>query len=166
MKTNWHKIKEQRTITLAMLAAFILIFIIFGKYIQKEYEIQIKHIEAATDESFASFFWLPLQISLVLIGLSCIIYYDQKQKIIKIELNERCYRTLAQHTGKVVLEWDYNEKMMRFPNYEETTGQKQVFSGIKTAEEAMKIPRSKLRGIFVGKEIYYTGEVYIPCNTC
>ena len=67
---------------------------------------------------------LSAQIALIIIAMLLVIYYQQSRMNAITELNERCFRILAEHTGKIVLEWNYREKSMYYSRSEKSAGQR------------------------------------------
>jgi diguanylate cyclase (GGDEF)-like protein len=59
---------------------------------------------------------------LIFLIVAIFVFLDQIKARRLAELNERCFHILAQHTGKIVFEWDYINKIMHYTNLEQTIG--------------------------------------------
>jgi len=68
-------------------------------------------------------------------GLIGLIFFRRQVEI--AQLDEKCFRILAEHTGKVVMEWDYSKRIMRYPNFEKVIGRKPLTDRLLTADEAI-----------------------------
>ena len=79
-------------------------------------------IDADTNKFVASSLMLSAQIALIILVISSLVYYQQNRMRVITELNERCFHILAEHTGKVILEWNYREKLMHYSNFEKVVG--------------------------------------------
>jgi len=94
-------------------------------------------IDADTNGFLRRAFILAAQILFIFLVLASFAYREQ-QKARKIaQLDEKCFRILAEHTGKVVLEWDYSKKIMFYPNFEKAIGRKPLIDSLRTADEAI-----------------------------
>lgn len=80
-------------------------------------------VEQETNAHIANAFALSLQIIVILLIFTLYIYFTQKQAKNIALMNEKSFKILAEHTNKVVFEWDFvNSKMSALSNFQNLFG--------------------------------------------
>jgi diguanylate cyclase (GGDEF)-like protein len=75
---------------------------------------------------------------MIFLFVAILVFIDQVKARRLTELNERCFHILAQHTGKVVFEWDYINKTMQYTNLEQTVGRERIKTNLNSADDVIK----------------------------
>lgn len=83
-------------------------------------------INSNTNKFLAKELVFSALLLIIFLVVAIFIIIDQVKARRLTELNERCFHILAQHTGKIVFEWDYINKIMLFTNLEQTIGREQI----------------------------------------
>jgi diguanylate cyclase (GGDEF)-like protein len=94
-------------------------------------------IDADTDRFLRSAIILAAQILLIFLVVALFVFREQKKAREKAQLDEQCFRILAEHTGNAVIEWDYSEKIMYSSNFEKAIGQKPLKDILRSADDAI-----------------------------
>jgi len=66
------------------------------------------------------------QILIIFLAVAIFVFHEQIKARRLAELNERYLHILAQHTGKIVFEWDYINKIIQYTNLEQAIGRKRM----------------------------------------
>jgi diguanylate cyclase (GGDEF)-like protein len=96
-------------------------------------------IDADMNRFLRSALTLAAQILLIFLAVAFFLFCLQKKAREKAQLDEQCFRIFAEHTGKIVMEWDYGKKIMSFPNHEKIVGYHELLNngGLRTSDEAI-----------------------------
>jgi diguanylate cyclase (GGDEF)-like protein len=94
-------------------------------------------IDADTNRFLRRAFTLAAQILLIFLAVAYFVYREQKKAQEKTQLDEQCFRILAEHTGKAVVEWDYSAKIMYSSNFEKAIGRKPLKDILRSADDAI-----------------------------
>ena len=96
-------------------------------------------IDADTNRFLRNVIILAAQIFLIFLAVAFFVFREQKKAREKAQLDEQCFRILAEHTRKIVMEWDYGKRIMSFPNHEKIVGHHQLINngGLRTSDEAI-----------------------------
>lgn len=92
-------------------------------------------VDADTNKFVVSSLILSAQIALIIFVISSFVFYQQNRMRITTELNERCFHILAEHTGKIILEWNYREKLIYYSNIEKVVGRQLPQNKLKTPDD-------------------------------
>jgi diguanylate cyclase (GGDEF)-like protein len=95
-------------------------------------------IDADTNRFLRSAIILAAQILIIFYVVAFFVFREQRKAREKAELDEQCFRILAEHTGKAVVEWDYGKKTMYTPNFEKAIGRKPLKDILRTADDAIE----------------------------
>jgi diguanylate cyclase (GGDEF)-like protein len=96
-------------------------------------------IDADTNRFLRSAIILAAQILLIFLAVAFFVFREQKKAREKVELDEQCFRILAEHTGKAVVEWDYSKKIMYSSNFEKAIGRKPLKDILHSADDAIGV---------------------------
>jgi diguanylate cyclase (GGDEF)-like protein len=94
-------------------------------------------IDADMDRFLRNAIILASQILLLFLAVAFFVFRKQKNAREKAQLDEQCFRILAEHTGKAVVEWDYSEKIMYSSNFEKAIGRKPLKDILRSADDAI-----------------------------
>jgi PAS domain-containing protein len=94
-------------------------------------------IDADTNRFLRSAITLAGQILLIFSAVAFFVYLEQKKTREKAQLDEQCFRILAEHMGKAVVEWDYGKKAMYSANFEKAIGQKPLKDILRSADDGI-----------------------------
>ena len=94
-------------------------------------------IDADTNRFLRNAITLAALILLIFLAVAFFVFREQKKAREKSQLDEQCFRILAEHTGKAVVEWDYSEKIMYSSNFEKAIGQKPLNDILHSADDAI-----------------------------
>jgi diguanylate cyclase (GGDEF)-like protein len=94
-------------------------------------------IDAGMNRFLRSAIILAAQILLIFYVVAFFVFREQRKAREKAELDEQCFRILAEHTGKAVVEWDYGKKIMYSSNFEKAIGQKPLKDILRSADDAI-----------------------------
>lgn len=81
---------------------------------------------------------MTIQLGLLLLILFIFLYYQQRKAQELARLNDRCFRVLAEQTGKVIFDWDFNSgQITPMANFRQLFGREMVTKD--TADAALLV---------------------------